>query len=90
MVLNVRNVPDALMRQLKADAAERGMTLRSWVLARLSGPGGGAVATTEIETTATGHVMYGDVLADATNAKPTAPKPKEKSKTMFPNLPTLR
>ena len=36
-VLNVRNVPDALMRTLKSRAAENGVTLREYVLMQLGG-----------------------------------------------------
>jgi hypothetical protein len=34
-VLNIRGVPEAVARKLKAEAAAAGMTLRGWVLKRL-------------------------------------------------------
>ena len=37
-VLNVRNVPEALMKQLKSDAALGGVTLREHVLSLLEHP----------------------------------------------------
>ena len=37
-VLNVRNVPEALMKQLKVDAATNGITLREHVLTLLGHP----------------------------------------------------
>ena len=38
MDLNIRNAPEALIKLLKQEALDRGITLREWVLQRLGVP----------------------------------------------------
>lgn len=90
MVLNVRNVPDALMKKLKSDAALNGQTLRDYVIERLDSEESVAQSGRAPKPARESGLVSRSAerqAGEVAGSNPAAsPKPK---KTMFPNLPVM-